>query len=242
MRVLIVDDEPPARARLRRLLAVYPAVEVVGEAGDAVQALAAVATLTPDLLLLDVQMPGGSGLDVAASLPDPAPRIVFVTAFDRYALPAFEAAALDYLLKPVDPARLARSVARWATALPARAAVPSPQRLLIADRGRTLVIETAGIVRLEAADNYVELHTQAQGQPLMRRTLAALVADLGPRFVRIHRRHAVAVDQVLALQPRARGDALLRLHDGTELPVSRAFRAPLVQALQGWPAGIAPDS
>jgi two-component system LytT family response regulator len=231
MRVLIVDDEPPARARLKRLLAVYPQIEVVGEAGDAAEALAAVAALRPELLLLDVQMPGGSGLDVAASLPDPAPRIVFVTAFDHYALPAFDAAALDYLLKPVDPARLAHSIQRWSAVPAPTARRPPPARLLIPERGRTLVIETAGIVRIEAADNYVELHTLTQGSVLMRRTLAALVADLGPGFVRIHRRHAVALAQVVSIQPGERGDALLRLRDGGELPVSRPWRATLNAAL-----------
>ncbi|MFO1329400.1 MAG: LytTR family DNA-binding domain-containing protein [Rubrivivax sp.] len=234
MRVLIVDDEPPARARLRRLLAAHPQVQVVGEAGDADEALAAVAALAPDLLLLDVQMPGASGLDLAASLPDPAPAVVFVTAFDAYALPAFEAAAIDYLLKPVDPARLARSIERWPTA-PRPGVHPPPQRLLVPERGGLRVVDTAGLLRLEAADNYVELHTRAQGTPLMRRTLAALVADLGPAFVRIHRRHAVALAQVRALLPGERGDARVRLADGTELPVSRAWRDALEQALAAPP-------
>jgi two-component system LytT family response regulator len=232
MRVLIVDDEPPARARLKRLLAVHPHIEVVGEASDAAEALAAVASLQPELLLLDVQMPGGSGLDVAASLADPAPRIVFVTAFDDYAVPAFDAAALDYLLKPVDPARLARSIERWLSAAPTAQRRPPPQRLLIPERGRTRVIETAGIVRLEAADNYVEVHTQAQGMVLMRRTLAALVDDLGPQFLRVHRRHAVALAQVDSLQAGEHGEALLRLRDGQQLPVSRGWRETLVDALR----------
>ena len=103
MRILIVDDEAPARARLRRLLVPFAGVEVVGEAADAVQALQQVEAHQPDLLLLDVQMPGASGLDLAASLVDPVPGVVFVTAFDHYALQAFEVAAIDYLLKPVDP-------------------------------------------------------------------------------------------------------------------------------------------
>lgn len=233
MRVLIVDDEPPARARLRRLLAAHPGVQVVGEAGDADSALAAVSALAPDVLLLDVQMPGASGLDLAASLPDPPPAVVFVTAHDRYALPAFEAAALDYLLKPVDPARLAHSIERWTSRPGVRGALPPPERLLVPDRGGLRVVQVAGIVRLQAADNYVELHTRAQGTPLMRRTLEALVSDLGPGFVRVHRRHAVALAQVGALQPGERGDARVRLADGSELPVSRAWRAALEQALAG---------
>ena len=109
MRVLIVDDEAPARERLRRLLTHHADVLVVGEAQDAGEALRRVDELAPDLLLLDVQMPGASGLDLAASLPDPAPAVIFVTAFDRYALQAFDVAALDYLLKPVEPERLERA-------------------------------------------------------------------------------------------------------------------------------------
>ena len=115
LRLLIVDDEPPARARLRRLLQAQPGVQVVGEADSGLQALALADALRPDALLLDVQMPELGGLDVAASLPDRAqggPAVVFVTAYDAYALPAFDAAAVDYLLKPVDPARLARARAQ----------------------------------------------------------------------------------------------------------------------------------
>lgn len=239
MRVLIVDDEPPARARLRRLLAAHPQVQVVGEAADAGEALAAVAALAPDLLLLDVQMPGASGLDLAASLPDPAPAVVFVTAYDAHALAAFDAAAVDYLLKPVDPARLARSIERWPLR-PAAASAAPPARLLIPDRGGTRVVDTAGIVRLEAADNYVVVHTLRQGAPLMRRTLEALVSDLGPGFRRVHRRHGVALAQVRALKPGVRGDAVAQLADGSECPVSRAWRAALEHALATVPSAPAP--
>ena len=112
MRVLIVDDEAPARERLRRLLLAFEDVHVVGEARDGEEALQQVAALAPDAVFLDVQMPGASGLDVAASLPEPPPALVFVTAHDRYAVQAFDSAALDYLLKPVEPDRLARAVQR----------------------------------------------------------------------------------------------------------------------------------
>lgn len=255
LRLLVVDDEPPARARLRRLLAALPGVQVVGEAGSGLQALALAESLRPDALLLDVQMPELSGLDVAASLPDAAqggPAVVFVTAYDDYALPAFDAAALDYLLKPVDPERLARALqrlrARRLPAPPASAAAstaappptppsphparPAPAHLLIPDLGRTHVVPLAQILWLEAADNYVVVHT-AERAPLMRRTLTALLADLGEGFVRTHRSAAVALAQVQAVHVGAKGDATVRLAGGGQAPCSRQHRAALMARLQG---------
>jgi len=232
LRVLIVDDEAPARARLRRLLGGFVGVQVVGEAGDGEAALAAAATLAPDLLLLDIQMPGIGGLDVAASLPDPAPAVVFVTAFDRYALDAFDAAAVDYLLKPVEPERLSRAIDRARERRTLRAAVPlpPPAQLLVPDRGRTHVVPLADIHWLEAADNYVVVHAAGRS-PLLRRTLAALLADLGDGFVRCHRGAAVALAQVQQLQVRDKGDATAVLRSGAQVPVSRQFRAALVRQL-----------
>jgi two-component system LytT family response regulator len=232
LRLLIVDDEPPARARLRRLLAELPGVEVTGEAGDGVEALEAAARLKPDALLLDVQMPEISGLDVAASLPGPdGPAVIFVTAFDRYALQAFDAAAVDYLLKPVEPERLARAVARLRERQrPARP--PAPRQLLVEERGRLQVLAVDTIGWLQAADNYVELHAADGRHWLLRRTLAALLADLGPGFLRIHRSHAVALAAVAEVLPADKGDARVRLAGGAELPCSRNHRAALVQALQ----------
>ncbi|HLL12844.1 MAG TPA: response regulator, partial [Rubrivivax sp.] len=137
LRLLVVDDEPPARSRLIRLLAAEPGCAVIGQAGDGAHALQLAHELAPDALLLDVQMPEVSGLDVAASLPaatDGGPAVVFVTAFDRFALQAFDAAAVDYLLKPVDPARLRRALQRLRQRQPtvtaATQALP-PQRLLL---------------------------------------------------------------------------------------------------------------
>lgn len=232
MRVLIVDDEAPARARLRRLLAALPQVEVAGEASDGAMALQMAAQLNPDALFLDVQMPEVGGLDVAASLPDPRPVVVFVTAYDQYALQAFEADAIDYLLKPVEPERLARAVAK----LQAREAVPRaaatlPAQLLIADRGRTHVVPCRDIDWLEAADNYVTVHAGGRAL-LMRRTLAGLLADLGEAFVRTHRSAAVALAQVAEVLPRDKGDATLRLRGGAEVPCSRQYRAEVMSRLQ----------
>ena len=232
MRILIVDDEAPARARLRRLLVPIAGVEVVGEAADAVEALQQVEVHRPDLLLLDVQMPGASGLDLAASLADPVPAMVFVTAFDQYALRAFEVAAIDYLLKPVDPEKLARALRRWEQRSAMPTAHPVPRQLLIADRGRTHVVPVAEIGWLEAADNYVVVHA-GERMPLMRRSLSALVQDLGPGFLRVHRGAAVAVAQIVSVQARDKGDVLLLLRDGGSVPCSRSYRVELMERLRG---------
>lgn len=231
LRILLVDDEPPARARLRRLLQALPDVQVVGEAAEGRTALALAATLAPDALLLDVQMPEIGGLDVAASLPEDGPAVVFVTAFDQYALQAFDNAAVDYLLKPVDPERLARAVQRLHLRRPAPPRPLPATRLVVGERGQLLVIETAQIRWLQAADNYVELHT-AERMHLLRRTLDGLLADLGPGFVRIHRSRAVAVAAVVGVQATGQGEARVNLAGGPTLACSRACRAALLAALQ----------
>ncbi|CAN5361743.1 LytTR family DNA-binding domain-containing protein [soil metagenome] len=253
MRVLIVDDEAPARAKLRRMLAVFDDVEVIGEAGDGAQALALAAQLAADAIFLDVQMPEVGGFDVAASLPDGGPCIVFVTAHDRYALAAFDTHAVDYLLKPVAPERLERAVQRLRSAprLPARAKVGgtgepaqaprqrsgTPKQLLIEDRGQTHVVRCEDIEWLAAADNYVELHLRASAalpsrMLLMRRTLAALIDDLGPAFLRTHRSAAVAVGCVQSVLAREKGDATVLMQSGAEVPCSRQHRVGLIGRLQ----------
>jgi two-component system LytT family response regulator len=230
--VMLVDDEAPARARLRRLLLAHPEIDVVAEARNGREALELHAVHAPDALFLDVQMPEVDGLSVAASLPDPAPAIVFVTAFDHYALPAFDAAALDYLLKPADAEHVARAVRRLLQrgGAPAASARPAPTQLVIPDRGRTWVIAVAEIEWLEAADNYVMVHAGTNA-PLLRRTLTALLADLGDAFVRTQRGAAVALAQVASVQSLAKGDAAVRLKSGAQVPCSRQFRAQLMRRL-----------
>jgi two-component system LytT family response regulator len=232
LRVLLVDDEAPARARLRRLLLAHPQVEVVAEARNGREALELHAVHAADALFLDVQMPEVDGLSVAASLPEPAPAIVFVTAFDHYALPAFDAAALDYLLKPADAEHVARAVQRLMQrgAAPSRAVRLPPSQLVIPDRGRTWVVAVAEIEWLEAADNYVVVHAGARA-PLLRRPLTALLADLGSGFVRTQRGAAVALAQVAALQSLPKGDASVVLKSGAQVPCSRQFRAQLMERL-----------
>lgn len=233
MRVLIVDDEAPARAKLRRMLGSFDEVEVVGEANDGSAALEAIARLQPDVVFLDVQMPEVGGFDVAASLPDDGPALVFVTAFDHYALQAFDTHAVDYLLKPVEPERLARAVerVRGASRSTARPSVGVPAQLLIVDRGQTHVVRCAEIEWLQAAGNYVNVHLNGRAL-LMRRTLAALLEDLGPTFVRTHRGAAVAIDRVQAIRMREKGDATVVLAGGIEVPCSRQHRDALAQRLQ----------
>lgn len=230
MRLLIVDDEAPARARLRRLLAGIDGAEVVGEAADGEQALEMAERLQPDALLLDVQMPELDGLAVAASLPDDGPAVIFVTAFDAFALQAFDAQALDYLLKPVAPERLARALARVPQRGRVRVAPLPVAQLLVPTRTGTQVLRVADIHWLEAADNYVTLHALGR-EWLLRRTLAGLLADLGDGFIRVHRSAAVALAQVAEVRPNDKGDALLRLRDGSELACSRAHRAALMLRL-----------
>jgi two-component system, LytTR family, response regulator len=231
VRVLIVDDEAPARARLKRLLAPFEDVQLAGEASDGAAALELVVRFTPDVLFLDVQMPELSGLDVAASLPDGGPAVVFVTAFDRYAIDAFDAQAVDYLLKPVDPARLARTVQRLRERRStSRARAAPPAQLVIPDRGRMHVVRCEAVDWLEAADNYVIVHAGAQHW-LMRRTLAGLLADLGEAFVRCHRSAAVALGHVTQLRSRDKGDATVLLRSGAQVACSRQYRAELVRRL-----------
>ena len=242
MKILIVDDERPARDRLRRLLAQEPGITAVDEARDGVEALAQVERLQPDALFLDIQMPEVDGLAVAASLPSPAPLVVFVTAFDEYAVRAFDANAIDYLLKPCDPARLQRALARLKERMAMKVLQPAPvtglpvQQLLVAERGVTRIVRSADIRWLETADNYVVLHT-ATGAPLLRQTLAALLDALGPAFVRCHRRAAVQLAHVERLVANDKGDGDVVLRDGAVVPLSRQYRAGLLEALAGWKAG-----
>lgn len=239
MRVLIVDDERPARDKLRRLLSAETDVSAVEEAPDGVDALAKIAAFAPDVAFFDIQMPEVSGIELAASLPAPAPLVVFVTAYDQYAISAFDANAIDYLLKPYDQARLQRALQRVRERLQSRAAVtPLPafdnghpvHQLLVAERGVTRVVRVDQVQWIETADNYVVLHTQA-GQPLMRQTLAGLLDKLGDGFVRCHRRAAVQlswIDSVVALD---KGDCELVLRGGARVPCSRQYRAAVVARL-----------
>jgi two-component system LytT family response regulator len=238
MRVLIVDDEQPARARLRRLLGQGTGIDAIDEAGDGIEALARIDACKPDALFLDIAMPELSGIELAASLPEPAPAIVFVTAYDQYAIQAFDAGAIDYLLKPFDAARLARAVQRLRERLQGPAAQAQPQampalpvhQLLVSERGATRVVRVADIGWIESADNYVALHTLS-GSPLLRQTLGGLADRLGPAFLRCHRRAAVQLAWIEKVVPLDKGDCELVLRGGARVPCSRQYRAAVLERL-----------
>jgi len=236
MRVLIVDDEQPARDKLRRLLGALDPALILDEARDGVEALAVIDTRRPDVVFLDIQMPEVSGLEVAASLPAPAPLLVFVTAFDQYAVPAFDANAIDYLLKPYDQPRLQRALERVRARMTAAPAAPAlhglPLRqLLVSERGVTRVLRVDQIGWIETADNYVVLHCQ-QEHPLLRQSLAGLLDSLGPRFMRCHRRAAVQLALIEKVIHTDKGDGELLLRDGARVPFSRQYRAALLTRLE----------
>ncbi|GGC19317.1 LytR/AlgR family response regulator transcription factor [Pseudoduganella buxea] len=237
MKILIVDDERLARAELRRLLAAHADVKIVGEAASAQEAVERIAQLRPDLLLLDVQMPGASGFDLVEALDDP-PEVIFTTAFGRYALQAFDVNALDYLQKPIQAARLATALLRAAQRLPsssAPATVPATpaRRLFIRDGERCWFVDVARIRLLESEGNYTRVHFDGE-RPLTLRSLSQLEERLAPggagRFVRASRRHVVNLDHVRAITAGAGGGLQLALADGTTIGVSRR-RAALFRAL-----------
>lgn len=225
MRVLIVDDEPAARAKLRRLLAAEADVAELLEAPDAPSALALVQALAapPDLALLDIEMPGGSGVQLAGALRQAGVRaVVFSTAHAEHALQAFELAALDYLLKPYTAERLAAALARVRELL-ARPLAPVGEWWVDGER-----LRLADVQWISAADNYIELHLPPRSL-LERATLADALARPGwaARFVRVHRSHAVNPAHVRRIQRLPSGEAVLTLASGEALRVSRGYRAAL---------------
>lgn len=232
LRALVVDDEAPARAKVRRLLAAEPRVEIVGEAADGLEAVALIQALKPDLLILDIQMPGLTGFEVLEALGEPRPQVIFATAFDRFALDAFEAAAVDYLLKPFDGPRLQRALDR-ALALrstgredlrPLLARMPL-ERLLVEGEKGLEALPLRSLLRLEAEGKTVRLHTD-RGTFTLRKPLRELEARLPPhRFCRVHRSALVALEAVVRLEPWDHGDGLLILKDGGSCVLSRTYRA-----------------
>lgn len=246
IRTLLVDDEVLARLALRQALSAHPDVEIVGECGNAAEALQAYGALIPDLLFLDIRMPGLDGFKLLRELkPDTLPMVVFATAYGQHALRAFDANALDYVLKPIDQARFDQAMARvrkhWHglhahTALP-DGHVPAPatteplQRISVRVGEHIRVIATEAIDWIEADGNYVQIHVGKQSY-LHRETLRGLLATLDPqRFLRIHRGTLVNVDRIREVHPLFQGNADVVLHDGTRLNLSRRFRAQARRAL-----------
>lgn len=192
MKALLIDDERLARAELRRLLKAHPEIEIVGEAANAAQAEEKIAALKPDLIFLDVQMPGRTGFELLAELPE-APRVIFTTAYDQYALKAFDFGALDYLLKPIEPARLTRALARLESAAdtpepPAtQGALGESDQVFLKDGERCWLVRVNEIRLLESEGNYARVYF-AGNRPLIPRTLQSLEARLDPQlFFRVNR-------------------------------------------------------
>lgn len=240
MRVVIADDEPLARERLRSLLGELPGVQVVAEAENGEQALHACAELQPDLVLLDIAMPGLDGLEAARHLAtfDPRPAVVFCTAYDAHALSAFEAAAIDYLMKPVRAERLVAALERARTFLAGRNGQPSTpsqaaRTLLCARlRGSLRLIPVEDIHYLQAEEKYVVVH-HARGEDLIEESLKSLEEEFASRFVRIHRNCLVARHELVELRRNGGGQvqAVLR-HGKAPLEVSRRCVASLKQELK----------
>jgi two-component system, LytTR family, response regulator len=244
-RVIIADDEPLARARLRMLLAEESWVDVIAECSDGPSTITAIEKFRPDLVFLDVQMPGGSGFDVIQSVgAGRMPFVIFVTAFDRYALRAFDVHALDYLLKPFDRDRFRDALTRARERIERSSngdlerrllaivndLKPAPQpleRFVIKSGGRVFFLRAEDIEWIEAAGNYVKLHVGAETH-VFRETMNSLEARLNPSvFFRIHRSHIVNIERVRELQPWFNGEYVVFLTSGARLTLSRGYREKL---------------
>ncbi len=251
MRVLIVDDEDLARAVLRELLAAHPEVEIVGEAANGFAAVKLAEELAPDLLFLDIQMPKLSGFEVMELLGEKV-AVIFVTAYDEFALKAFDVHAVDYLLKPVEPARLGEAIERAAARLAQDQARPSGvairpsavavaaaaqppgrpiERVLIREEGRVHVLPLGKIDFIEAKDDYLSFAVAGK-RLLKQQTMGELEAQLdGSRFVRVHRSYLLNIERLARLELYAKDSWIAILADGTRIPVSRTGHARLKELL-----------
>jgi two-component system, LytTR family, response regulator len=253
IRAMIVDDEPLARERVRTLLAAHADVQIAGEAGDGLSALKACEQAAPDVVFLDIQMPGLTGIEVVEAwrreAEPPLPIIVFVTAFDQFAIDAFRLHALDYLTKPIDPDRFADALDR------VRDLLRRPDRdeldrrvqamlelhehrqslrphLVVREQERYLLVPVSEVHCLEATGNYVRLHCE-QGSHLLRGTLSAVEAKLDPqRFRRVHRSWIVNLDKVREAQPWTKGGWILLTRRGFKVPVGQQYHEELSKILR----------
>ena len=249
IRVLVVDDEPLAREKIRGMAADDAELRVVGECSNGAEAIDAIQTLRPDLILLDVQMPEVGGFAVLEALKDEGlPPVIFITAYDHYAVRAFEFHALDYLLKPFDRERFRAAIDRAKRqirredggALDARILALLEQmreqpryteRLVVKTGGRVFFLNADEIDWVEAEGNYVSIHAGKKAY-LLRETISGIEGQLDPRhFVRIHRSAVVNINRIKELQPWSHGEYHVILHDGTQLTLSRSYRDNLQSAL-----------
>lgn len=217
MRALIIDDERLARAELRRLLAAHPQIEIAGEARDAAEARSLITQHDPDLLFLDIQMPGETGFQLLSTLAD-VPEVIFTTAYDHFALKAFEVSALDYLVKPIAPERLAAALAKLKPVAPRGAAL---QQVFVKDGDRCWFVRIAEIVVLESEGNYTRLYFGKE-RPLIARSLVALEEKLDPqRFFRASRSHMINLQWVESMETAVSGNLVARMKGGVEVELSR---------------------
>jgi two-component system LytT family response regulator len=246
-KVLIVDDERLSRRRIRRLLSIEPDCEIAAECANGLEAVAALAQARPDIVFLDVQMPEMDGFEVARAMADARPLVIFTSAYDEYALRAFEVQAFDYLLKPFDGRRFRESLQRARARVEcdrsgqpdrrfnaAEAASPTriaPDRIAVRNNGRVVFVKLTDIDWIEAADNYVCLHCGRETH-VVRETMNELEARLDPaQFLRVHRSSIVNLDRVRELQPWFRGDYRVVLRDGTQLTLTKNHREKLESRL-----------
>lgn len=242
IRALIIDDEPLARERIRSLLEQEEDLELLGECADGPAAVAAINEHRPDLIFLDVQMPGMNGFEVLRNIQkEQMPSVIFITAFDQHALKAFEVHALDYLLKPFKPARFKQTLQRAREHLAAKQSGTIPKgllellgqpkpareylaRIVVRETERVFFVKTDQIDYMESAGNYVVLHT-ARENHVVRETLTALEEKLDPKkFVRVSRSTLVNVDCIKELQPMFKGEHVVVLQNGKQLPMTRGIR------------------
>jgi two-component system LytT family response regulator len=226
MKALIVDDERIARQELRRLLSAHPEIEIAGEARNGEEALALAEKLLPDVLFLDIQMPGMTGFELLARLDD-VPQVIFTTAYDEFAIQAFEVSALDYLLKPIAPARLAAAVRK----LRPRTTPARLEQVFVRDGERCWIVRVAEIYLLESEGNYTRLYFGKE-RPLIPRSLAALEERLDPSaFFRAGRKHIVNLKWVQNVETGVAGNLVVTLGSGLSVPLSRRQSARMREAL-----------
>jgi len=231
MRVVIVDDEPPARREMRRLLVEFPGIEIVGEASSVAEAEALIEEMQPELIFLDIQMPGGSGFDLLSRL-EHVPQVVFTTAHDEHAVHAFEVNALDYLLKPIDPQRLASTLDRVGRvgAIPVARGASVIEQLFVRDGSRCWFVPLREVQLLTSEGNCVRL-SWGKIKPLLTRSLVALEQRLDPvQFFRANRRQIINLKFIESIEAGVNGRLHAQLRDGPEVEISRR-QARLFRAL-----------
>jgi two-component system, LytTR family, response regulator len=243
LRAVIVDDEPLPRERIATLLSAHPDIEIVAQCGDGAEAVRVIGDSQPDLLFLDIQMPELDGFEVLEALgSDRLPAVIFVTAFDEYAVRAFEVSAIDYLLKPIDPARFEQALGRAMQRMTASAEASGElqaflnrwraqrgfaARFVIRSGGKLSFVRPQDVDWIDAAGNYVRLHSGGR-QHLLRETMKSIEGRLDPdQFVRVHRSAIVNIDRVVSLEPYFHGEYVVVMRDGSKLTSSRSHSGRL---------------